>query len=68
MVEAGGSLFCSEIHEAPLPEEFKLLSIQAYEGKVDPQDHFNDLMELHMMSDNVKCRMFIVMLNNGAKK
>ena len=33
-----GSSFCREIHEARLPEGFKLPNIEAYEGKVDPQD------------------------------
>ena len=28
--------FCREIREARLPEGFKLLSIEAYEGKSDP--------------------------------
>ena len=47
------SLFNQEIREAELPKEFKLLTIKAYEGKFDPQDHldhFNDFMELHWVS------------------
>ena len=44
VVEAGGTTFCKEIREAPLPEGFKLLSIKAYERKVDPQDHLDQLM------------------------
>ena len=47
---------------------FKLPNIKAYEEKANPQDHldyFNDLMELHMVSDLAKCRMF---LSNGVKK
>ena len=58
-----GSPFSREIWEAPLPKGFKLLNIKAYEGKANPQDHldhFNDLMELHMMSDLAKCRVFVV--------
>ena len=68
---AGGSPFNKEIREAPLPEGFKLLNIKVYKGKVDLQDHldhFNDLMELHMVSDLAKCRVFVVTLSNGAKK
>ena len=36
VAEAGGSPFCKEIWEAPLPEGFKLLNIKAYERKLDP--------------------------------
>ena len=62
---------CRAILKAPFPKGFKLQSIKAYEGKIDPRDHldhFNDLMELHMVSDNTKYRMFTVILSNGAKK
>ena len=31
-------------------------------------DHFNDLMELHLVSEMAKCRVFTVTLTNGAKK
>ena len=71
VAEAGESPFCKEIREAPLPEGVKLPNIKAYEGKANPQDHldhFNDLMELHMVSKNVKCRGFTITLSNGAKK
>ena len=64
VAEARGSLFYREIWEAPLLEGFKLPNIKAYEGKADPQDHldhFNDLMELDMMSDNAKYRVFEAM-------
>ena len=67
----GGSPFRKEIREAPLPERFELLNIKVYEGKADPQDHldhFNDLMELHMVSDLGKYRVFIVTLSNREKK
>ena len=65
------SPFSQEIHEAKLPEGFKLPTIKAYEGKSDPQDHldhFNDLMELHLVSEMAKCRVFAVTLANRAKK
>ena len=54
-----------------MPEGFKLSTIKAYEGKADPQDHldhFNDLMELHMVLDRAKCRVFAVTLSNEKKK
>ena len=66
-----GSLFSQEICEAKLPEGFNLLTIKAYEGKPNSQDHldhFNDLMELHLVSEMAKYRVFVVTLTNGAKK
>ena len=71
ITEATRSPFCRKIHEMKLPEGFKLLIIKAYEGKSDPQDHldhFNDLIELHLVSDMAKCRVFDVTLTNRAKK
>ena len=65
------SPFSQEIHEAKLPEGFKILTLKAYEGKLDPQDHldhFNDLIELHLVSKMAKCRVFVFTLMNGAKK
>ena len=54
-----------------LPKGFKLSAIKAYDGKSDPQDHldqFNDLMELHLVSELAKYRVFTVTLTGGAKK
>ena len=71
VAKVGGSYFSNEIWEAPLPEEIVLSNIKTYEGKADPQDHldhFNDIMESHMVSDLTKCRVFAITLSNGAKK
>ena len=48
-----GLPFNQELRKARLLEGFKLLGIKAYDKKSDPQDHldhFNDLMELHLVS------------------
>ena len=69
--EAIRSSFCREIREVMLPEGFKLPTIKAYKWKSDPQDHldhFNDLIELHLVSDMAKCMVFAVTLTSGAKK
>ena len=71
IAEATGSPFCREICEARLLKGFKLYTIKVYEGKSDPQnhlDHFNDLMELHLVFDMAKCRVLVVTLTSGAKK
>ena len=65
------SPFNLEIREARLPKGFKLLAIKAYEGKSNPQDHldhFNYLMELYLVSELAKCRIFFVTLTASAKK
>ena len=63
IVAATRSPFNLEIREARLLERFKLLAIKAYEKKSDPQDHlnhFNDLMELHLVSELAKCSVFTI--------
>ena len=65
------SSFYQELHEVRLPKRFKLPAIKPYEGKSDPQDHldhFNDLMEMHLVSELTKYRVFVVTLIGGAKK
>ena len=65
------SLFNLDIREARLPERFKFSAMKSYKGKSDPQDHldhFNILMELHLVSKLAKCRVLIVTLIIGAKK
>ena len=71
IAEATWLPFYKEIREARLPEGFKLPSIKAYKGKSNPQDHldhFNNLMELHLLSKFSKCKVFTVILASGAKK
>ena len=36
--------------------------------KLDYLHHFNDLMELHLVFDMAKYRVFAITLTNGAKK
>ena len=53
------------------PDGYKPPNIKEYNGKADPHDHldhFNDLMELHIVSDHDKCRVFNTTLRNGVKK
>ena len=45
--------FNQEVCQTRLPEGFKLSAMKTYDRKFDPQDHldhFNDLMELHLIS------------------
>ena len=66
---ATGLPFSLEILKAKLLEGFKLSTIKAYEGKSNPSghlDHFN--MELDLVFEMVKCRVFAITLANGVKK
>ena len=66
-----GSPFNQKVRQARLPKGFKLLGIKAYDKKSDPQDHlnhFNDLMELHLVSKLAKWRVLTITLTGGAKK
>ena len=68
---ATGLPFIQEIGKAKLLEGLKLLTIKAYKGKSNPQDyldHFNDLMELHLVSEIAKCRVFVATLVGGTKE
>ena len=68
---ATGLPFNLEVREARLPEGFKLPAIKAYERKSNPQDyldHFNNLMELYLVSELAKCRVFTATLIAVAKK
>ena len=54
--------FNLEIQKARLPEGSKLPAIKAYKGKSNPQDHldhFNDLIELHLVSKLAKVGFFL---------
>ena len=65
------SPFNQEVREARLPKGFKLPAIKVYARKSNPQDHFdhfNDLIELHLVSELAKYRVFAVTLTGGAKK
>ena len=65
------SPFNQEVREARLREGFKLPAFKAYDEKSDLQDHldhFNDLMELYLVSELAKCKVFVVTLIGGVKK
>ena len=68
---ATGSPFKQEVLEARLLEGFKLPAIKAYDGKSNPQyhlDHFNDLMELHLVLELAKMQSFYYHPNRGCQE
>ena len=65
------SPFSLEIQQAPLPTEFRIPTMTAYEGKTYPKDHFdafNDQMDPLQVTSYARCRCFTVMLSGTTKK
>nr|XP_027082689.1 uncharacterized protein LOC113705025 [Coffea arabica] len=63
--------FTDDINEERLPPNFKLPSIQSYDGRGDPEDHihaFISAFRLYCIPDPVICRAFPVFLQGTARK
>ena len=57
----GSSPFTQEVDESMLPNGFKLLTIESYDGTVDPIDHlemFRISMSIQRASDAIMCKAF----------
>ncbi|KAJ0984602.1 hypothetical protein J5N97_002958 [Dioscorea zingiberensis] len=64
------SPFIPEILEAPLPTEFRMPSIETYNGTSDPVDHlesFKAMMLLYGSPDGIMCRAFPTTLRGVAQ-
>ena len=69
--DQGLSPFSNEIINALMLENFKMPTILAYQGLINPKDHldtFNDYIDLTQVSQAVRCHCFVVTLMKGAKK
>uniref|UniRef100_A0A803QBN6 Retrotransposon gag domain-containing protein n=1 Tax=Cannabis sativa TaxID=3483 RepID=A0A803QBN6_CANSA len=58
------------ITEAPLPENFKMPSIELYDGHTDPKTHqarYNKITQVLRVSDNAKCSCFSLTLTKSAE-
>ncbi|XP_031252552.1 uncharacterized protein LOC116110476 [Pistacia vera] len=65
------SPFSPTVLAALLPSRFRMPDMRAFNGNSDPQDHlydFNNLMDLHQVSDLAKCRCLAVTLIAHAKR
>ena len=65
------SPFSVEIQQALLSVGFRMPTMVAYEGNVDPIDHldaFNDQMDLLQVTLLARCRCFVVTLSGTTKK
>ena len=65
LVQQTESPFIAEVLHFPLPVNFKMPQIEAFDGTKDPVDHLNtykNQMELHAYQDPVRCRAFAITL------
>ena len=65
LVQQTESPFIAEVLHFPLPANFKMPQIEAFDGTKDPVDHLNtykNQMELHAYQDPVRCRAFAITL------
>ena len=64
------SPFTPSINSFPLPQKFRMLQIESYNGVKDPLDHletFKTLMHLQGVPDEIMCRAFPTTLKGPTK-
>ena len=70
LVNKINSPFTPSINSFPLPQKFRMLQIESYNGVKDPLDHletFKTLMHLQGVPDEIMCRAFPTTLKGPAK-
>ena len=61
LVNRTDSPFTEPVNSCPLPQKFRMLQIESYDGVKDPLDHletFKTLMHLQGVPDEIMCRTF----------
>ena len=70
LVNKTDSPFTPFVNSFPLPQKFRMLQIESYNGVKDPLDHletFKTLMHLQGVPDEIMCRAFPTTLKGPAK-
>ena len=63
--------FKPDVANYPLPQKFKMPSVETFDGKKDPFDHletYKTLMQLHRVPDEIMCRAFPTTLKGSARQ
>ena len=64
------SPFAQDIQTCPVPGKFKLPTLESYDGKTDPVDHwqqYGNIMSLQDVPDGIMCRGFVTTLKGSAR-
>ena len=70
LVNRTDSPFTVPINSCPLPQKFRILQIESYNGVKDPLDHletFKTLMHLQGVQNEIMCRAFPTTLKGAAR-
>ena len=70
LVNRTDSPFIIPVNSCPLPQKFRMLQIESYDGVKDPLDHletFKTLMHLQGVPDDIMCRAFPTTLKGVAR-
>ena len=63
------SLFAQHIQTCPVPERFKLPTLESYDGTTNPINHwqqYSNIMSLQNAPDGLMCRAFVTTLKGSA--
>ena len=70
LVNRTDSPFTIQVNSYPLPQKFRMLQVESYDGIKDPLDHletFKTMMHLQGVPDEVMCRAFPTTLRGAAR-
>ena len=70
LVNRTDSPFTEPVNSCPLPQKFRMLQIESYDGVKDLLDHletFKTLMHLQGVPDEIMCRAFPTMLKGATR-
>lgn len=70
-LDANSTPLTLRVREAPLPRNFPMTQLKAYDGTTDPFDHlhsFVTMIDLLAVKDEILCRAFATTLDDSARK
>ena len=70
LVNRTNSPFTIPVNSCPLPQKFRMLQIESYDGVKDLLNHletFKTLMHLQGIPNEIMCRAFLTMLKGAAR-